>query len=152
MGVSPRGAARHAGYSPHVARSVLGSLETPPQQRADTPPRSHRREAVEYWVKFWGSFVALLSGTIAIVYGVGGWVLDRQSRSVALAEHRVLESKIEQARVDLRREMSETLDRFRRELADQHAQLREDQRETQRRIDSLVRSVRSLERTQEALP
>jgi hypothetical protein len=107
---------------------------------------------VEYWVKFWGSLAALIVTTVGIVYGVGGWILDRQSRSLALAEHQVLSAKIEEAQVNMKKEMRETLDRFRAELADQHTQLREDQRETQRRIDSLTRSVRVLAQPAGATP
>jgi len=134
------------------SETPLGSSGFPPPRCSTEGRQHHRREAIEYWIKFWGALCALITTSVGIVYGVGGWVLDRQSRSVALAEHRILEGRIEEAKVDLKREMAETLGRFRAELADQHAQMREDQRETQRRIDSLTRSVRVLAQPTGALP
>lgn len=133
-----------------MTRSTLPPRNEAQQPDASVAAHSTKRIEIESWIKFWGALVALISGSCGLVYGVGGWILDRQSRSVALAEHRILEAKIEQAKIDVARDTAIALDGLRRELLDSIALTREDQRETQRRIDRLVRASKDLEARMEA--
>lgn len=86
-----------------------------------------------WWLKF---LSAVAAGVISVA-GVGrvlGVSIDIQSRSAAAAEHEALAKRADER-------LAAAVNGLRTEVLDAIRQTREDQRETQRRIDSLLRAT-----------
>lgn len=107
--------------------------------------QANLKRSLFFWIQFCVSIGALTSLICGIVYGVGSFVLDLQTRTTAIQQHAVIESKIKLIQQESNQKIDDGLKVQKTEIEKMvdrnHSELREDIRTINQRLDAILVKV-----------